>query len=131
MAHDKLRNSGLVQALTDLLADLSELVQKEIRLARAELAHNISAKLHASAWMVAAGLLGLIAMLLAVEAAVFALASFGVAMHWACLLIAAILAAAGAALFYHGRSLAEEDLLPSRSVRQVTRDIETAKEQLT
>jgi hypothetical protein len=52
-------------------------------------------------------------------------------MHWACLLIAAILAAAGAALFYHGRSLAEEDLLPSRSVRQVTRDIETAKEQLT
>jgi hypothetical protein len=53
MAHDTLRNSGLVRALIDLLADLSDLVQKEIRLARAEVTENISAKLRASAWMVA------------------------------------------------------------------------------
>jgi uncharacterized membrane protein YgcG len=140
MAHDKLRNSGLVQGLTELLADLSDLVQKEVRLARAEVTEKISAKLHASAWMVAAGLLALVAALLIVEAAVFAIASFGLALHWACLLVAAILAAAGAAMFYHGRSLAEEDLLPARaeedllparSVRQVRRDIETAKEQMT
>jgi len=131
MAHDTLRNSGLVRALTDLLADLSDLVQKEIRLARAEVTEKISARLQASGWMVAAGLLGLIAALLIVEATALAIASYGLALHWACLLVAAILAAAGAAVFYHGRSLADEALLPTRSVRQVTRDIATAKEQLT
>jgi hypothetical protein len=131
MAHDTLRNSGLVRALTDLLADLSDLVQKEIRLARAEVTEKISARLQASGWMVAAGLLGLIAALLIVEATALAIASYGLALHWACLLVAAILAAAGAAVFYHGRSLADEELLPTRSVRQVTRDIATAKEQLT
>jgi len=131
MAHDTLRNSGLVRALTDLLADLSDLVQKEIRLARAEVTEKISARLQASGWMVAAGLLGLIAALLIVEAVVFAIASYGLALHWACLLVAAVLAAAGAAVFYHGRSLADEELLPTRTVRQVTRDIDTAKEQLT
>jgi Putative Actinobacterial Holin-X, holin superfamily III len=131
MAHDTLRNSGLVRALTDLLADLSDLVQKEFRLARAEVTEKISARLQASGWMVAAGLLGLIAALLIVEATALAIASYGLALHWACLLVAAILAAAGAAVFYHGRSLADEELLPTRSVRQVTRDIATAKEQLT
>jgi hypothetical protein len=73
----------------------------------------------------------LIAALLIVEAVVFAIASYGLALHWACLLVAAVLAAAGAAVFYHGRSLADEELLPTRTVRQVTRDIDTAKEQLT
>jgi hypothetical protein len=42
-----------------------------------------------------------------------------------------VLAAAGAAAFYHGRSVAETELLPTRSVRQITQDIKTAKEQLT
>ena len=73
----------------------------------------------------------LIAALLVVEAAVFALASLGLELHWACLLVAAVLAAAGAAAFYHGRSVAETELLPTRTVRQVTQDIKTAKEQLT
>ena len=45
--------------------------------------------------------------------------------------LAAVLAAAGAAAFYHGRSVAETELLPTRSVRQITQDIKTAKEQLT
>jgi len=35
MAHESIRDSGLVRAATDLFADLSDLIQKEIRLARA------------------------------------------------------------------------------------------------
>jgi hypothetical protein len=38
---------------------------------------------------------------------------------------------AGVASFYHGRSLAEEELAPRRALRQVAQDIKTAKEQLT
>ena len=78
-----------------------------------------------------AAFLGLVAALLVVEAAVFAIASFGLALYWACLLVAAILVAAALAAFYHGRSVAEESLIPTRTVKQVTKDIQTAKEQLT
>jgi Putative Actinobacterial Holin-X, holin superfamily III len=131
MALDHLQNSGLTRALTDLLADLAELVQKELQLAKTEITEKITTRLRASAWMVAAGVLGMVAALLVVEAAVFAVASFGLALYWSCLLVAAVLVAGAAAAFFHGRSLTEEELLPSRTARQITQDIKTAKEQLT
>jgi uncharacterized membrane protein YgcG len=131
MALDHLQNSELTRALTELLADLAELVQKELQLAKTEITEKITARLRASAWIVAAGVLGMVAALLIVEAAVFAIASFGLALYWSCLVVAAILAAGAAAAFYHGRSLTEEELLPSRTARQITQDIKTAKEQLT
>ena len=131
MALDHLQNSGLTRALTDLLADLAELVQKELQLAKTEITAKITSRLRASAWMVVAGVLGVVATLLVVEAAVFALASFGLALHWSCLLVAAVLIALAAAAFFHGRAMTDDDLLPSRTARQVTQDIKTAKEQLT
>jgi putative superfamily III holin-X len=106
-------------------------VQKELQLAKTEITEKITSRLRASAWMVVAGILGMVAALLVVEAAVFALASFGVALHWSCLLVAAILIAIAAAAFFHGRSLAEDELLPAGTVRQVMQDIKTTKEQLT
>jgi len=131
MAHDKLLNSGLTRALTDLLSDLADLVRKEIQLAKAEVTEKIASGLRASVWMLAAAVFGLIAALLMVEAAVFAIASFGLALHWSCLLVAAVLAAGAAAAFYHARSVAEENFIPTRTARQITQDIKTAKEQLT
>jgi len=131
MAHERLLNSGLTRALTDLLADLADLVQKEMQLAKTEIAEKITARLRASVWMVAAGILGLIATLLLLEAVVFAIASFGVPLHWSCLLVAAALAAGAFATFYHGRSVAEEGLVPTRTANQITQDIKTVKEQWT
>jgi uncharacterized protein YacL len=130
MAHD-LRNSGLVQALTDLFADLADLLRKELQLAKTEITEKIVSRLRASVWMVVAGALGLVAVLLLVEAAVFAIASFGIALHWSCLIVAAVLAAAAAAAFFQGRSAAQDELLPTRTARQISQDIRTAKEQLT
>src|SRR6476660_5958823 len=72
MAYERLRNSGLTQALSDLFGDLGHLVQKEIQLAKAEITDKITSRLRASVWMVAAGFLGLIAALLVGEAAVSA-----------------------------------------------------------
>lgn len=131
MALDRLQHSGLAQAFTDLLADLGDLLQKEMQLAKAEVTEKITSRLKASIWMVGAGLLALIAGLLVVEAAVFAIASFGLALHWACLVVAGVLAAGALAAFYYGRSVADDDLLPERSARQISQDIRTAKEQLT
>lgn len=131
MALDRLQHSGLAQAFTDLLADLGDLLQKEMQLAKAEVTEKITSRLKASIWMVGAGLLALIAGLLVIEAAVFAIASFGLALHWACLVVAGVLAAGALAAFYYGRSVADDDLLPERSARQISQDIRTAKEQLT
>jgi hypothetical protein len=64
MAYERLRNSGLTQGLTDLLADLGDLVQKEIQFAKAEVTEKITSSLRASVWMMAAAVLGLIAGLL-------------------------------------------------------------------
>ena len=128
MAYESLRSAGVTGALAELFADVSDLLQKEIRLAKAEVAQNVTARLQASAWMVGAGVLGLIAALVLVEAAVFAIASFGLALHWSCLLVAGVLAAAAAAAFFHGRSAAEGELLPSRTLNQVSKDIKIAKE---
>jgi uncharacterized membrane protein YccF (DUF307 family) len=131
MAHDRLANSDLIHALGDLLGDLSDLVQKEIRLAKAEVTEKISSKLQAGVWMIVAGFFVLLTAVLVVEAAVFALAHLGLPLYWACLLVAAVIGTAGAASFYHGRSLAEEELAPRRVLGQIAEDIKTAKEQLT
>ena len=130
MAHD-LRNFGLLQALTDLLANLADLLRKELQLAKTEITEKMVSRLRASVWMVVAGALGLVAVLLLVEAAVFAIASFGIALHWSCLIVAAVLAAGAAAAFFQGRSAAQDELLPTRTARQISQDIRTAKEQLT
>jgi VIT1/CCC1 family predicted Fe2+/Mn2+ transporter len=131
MAYERLQNSTLTRTVTDLLGDLADLVQKEIRLARAEVSEAIANGVQASVWMVAAALLGVIAALLIIEACVFALASFGLALHWSCLIVAAVLAAAAGGAFAYGRAMAREKMLPTRSVRQVSESIRATKEQLT
>jgi hypothetical protein len=131
MAHDAIRNSTLVHTLADVLGDLSDLVRKEIRLARSEVAAKITDGARASLWMIVAALLGLVAVLFALEAAVFALASFGLALYWACLVVAGVLAGCGAAAFAYGRSAMRQMLVPARGIRQINEDIRTVKEQLT
>jgi hypothetical protein len=131
MAHDRLRDSGLVQALTDLFADLADLLQKELQLAKTEITEKLVSRLRASVWMVLAGVLGLIAILLLIEAAIFGIASLGIALHWSCLIVAGVLSAAAAAAFFQGRAAAEGELLPTRTAKQISQDIKVAKEQLT
>jgi hypothetical protein len=98
----RLQDTGLVRALTDLFADLADLLQKELQLAKTEITEKIVWRLRASAWMVIAGVLGIVAVLLLIEAAVFGIASFGIALHWSCLIVAGVLIAAAAA-FRAGR----------------------------
>jgi VIT1/CCC1 family predicted Fe2+/Mn2+ transporter len=131
MAYEQLKTSALPRAVSDVIGDLADLLQKEIRLARAEISSKISTKLRAGAWLAAAGVLGLIAVLLLIEAAVFAIAAFGIALHWSCLIVAAVLGLAALAFYAMGRTDAEENLMPTRTIHQVKQDIATAKEQVT
>ena len=128
---DHLKNSPLPRALSDVVADLVDLFQKEIRLARAELSEKLSLKIQAGVWMSAAAALGLVAVLVLVQAAIFGIASaFGIALHWSCLAVAALLTVIAAAAYAKGRANAKEELSPSRAIYQVKQDIATVKEQL-
>ena len=131
MAHERLRNLGLTQALTNLLADLADLLRKELQLAKTEITEKIASRLRASVWMVVAGVLGMLAAFLLMEAAVFGIASFGIALHWSCLLVAAVLVAGATAASFQGRAAAQDGLLPTRTAKQISQDIKIAKEQLT
>jgi hypothetical protein len=130
MAFDRVKDATLPHTVSNVVADLADLFQKEMRLARAELSAKIATKIHASVWMSVAGVLGLIVALLVVQAGVFAIASQGIALHWSSLIVAAVVAAIAAAAFFKGRSDANEELVPTRTIHQVKQDIATAKERL-
>lgn len=125
-----LKDSALVGALSDVVGDLADLLQKEMRLAKTELADKISQKLRAGLWMSVAGGLGFIAVLVFIEAIVFAISSYGIAPHWSCLIVAAVLGVLGAVAYTKGKADAQAELTPTRTLQQVQRDIATAKEQL-
>jgi uncharacterized membrane protein YqjE len=127
---DGLKNSALPRALSEVIADVADLIQKEMRLARTELSEKLSLKIQGGIWMGAAALLGIIAVLVLIEAAVFGLAAAtGLALHWSCLIVAGVLAIAAAAAFAKGRSDSQEELVPERSLHQVKEDIAAVKEQ--
>jgi hypothetical protein len=130
MAYEDIKNSTLPRILSEIVGDLADLFQKELRLARAEITSKISSKLQAGAWMAVAGVLGLVAFLCAIAALIFAIASFGIALHWSCLMVAAALGVLAAVAFFKGKSDAAEELLPSRTLHQINKDIKTAKDQL-
>jgi hypothetical protein len=127
--HQPLRESVIVRAMTDLLADLSDLIQKEARLARAEVTAKLTSRLRGGVWMAVGGLLGLVAALFVLEGVVFALAHAGMPLHWACLLVAAVVAIAAAVAFHAGRSQGDGELAP-RTARQFDETLRTVREQL-
>ena len=132
MAHDA--SSGdltLVSVLKDLFADLSDLVKREARLARAEMTEALKSSLQAGMWMAVGGVLGLVAALVLIQAIIFGLASLGLGLGWASLIVAAALAAIAAGAFFYGRSLARGSIKPDRALRQINQDMAAVREQLT
>ena len=130
MSYESHRDPSLVTTLKTVFADLKDLVQKEIRLAKAELGTMVADGLKAGIWMAAAGLLGFVAVLLLIQAAVFGLASLGLGPGWASLIVAVALLVAAAGAFFYGRSLAGS-MKPNRTTRQINQDITAVREQLT
>ena len=130
MTPEALGRTRLARSLADVLADTSELFSKQIQLAKSEVMANIGRGVRAGVWTIAAAFLFLLTAILLIEAAVFGIASAGIAVHWACLMVAAVLAAIGLGLIVYSRQLMRNALVPERSVRQFNKDISVAKEQL-
>jgi len=120
---------SLPEAISKVVSDLADLMQKEMQLAKAEITNKISLSLRAGVWMSAAAIMVVIAVLLAVEACVLGLsAATGLALHWSSLIVAGVLGAMAAASFAKGKA-DTPDLSPDRAIHQVKRDIAAAKEQ--
>jgi hypothetical protein len=131
MAREALQDTALPRVVAELFADLSDFVQKEFRLARAEVLHKLSVQLNAGIWLIGAGFLAILAVVLIIEGIVFAIASAGLALHWSCLVVAAVLAVGAAVMFSYARSrLTAEDLAPTRTARQLSEAMTAAKEHL-
>jgi hypothetical protein len=129
--HEPLKNSTLTRSLADVIGDLSDLFQKEMKLARAEISAKLATKLKGGAWIAAAGALGIFATLLLLEGMVFAVASFGIEMHWSCLMVSAVTGALAAGAYLIGRSGINEEVTPNRTLNQIKQDIAVTKERLT
>ena len=87
-------NPSMPEAFSRVVSDLADLMQKEMRLAKAEIANKITLGLRAGVWMSVAAALCIIALLLVVQALIFGLsAATGLALHWSSLIVAAVLAA--------------------------------------
>jgi hypothetical protein len=124
--------SSLPNAFSKVVTDLADLMQKEMQLARAELSEKLSIGIRAGVWMSAAAVLAIASGFLIVQASVLGLsAATGIALHWSCLIVAAVLAAAAGAGFSKGRADVPEQLTPDRAINQVKQDIAVAKEQFT
>ena len=123
---------SLSDAIARVVSDLADLMQKEMRLARAELSEKLSITIRAGVWMSVAAVLAISAALLVVQACVLGLsAATGIALHWSSLIVAAVLAAAGGAAFAKGKAEVPEQLAPDRTLNQVKQDMAVAKEQFT
>jgi anti-sigma-K factor RskA len=124
-----LRHSALSHAVGDVLQDVSDLVQKELRFARAELASNLNTVVWKIASIAVAAVFAIVALLVLAEAAIFSLVDQGISSPLACLLVAAgAVVIAGIA---YAASCSRVSVSPSRTLGHVSADIRTAKEHLT
>jgi uncharacterized protein YacL len=129
MAHEA-SYSAFLQTIANLVGDVTNLVQKEIALARAEIAAKVTQRIESVAFFAVAGVLGFVVLLLIAQACVFALMAAGLAPAWACVVVAIAVAVLATAAFAYGRSTARESALPQRSLQQINEDIRTVREQL-
>ena len=123
---------SLPNAFSKVITDLTDLMQKEVRLARAELSEKLSISIRAGVWMSVAAVLAIVAAFLVVQASVLGLAAAtGIALHWSSLIVAAVLGATAGAAFAKGNADVPDQLTPDRALNQVKQDIAVAKEQFT
>jgi membrane protein implicated in regulation of membrane protease activity len=113
------------------VVDVADLVQKEMRLARAEIGEKLSYKLRAGAWMLIAAGLGLIALFTLVEGVALWISTFGISLYASHWIIGAALAVLSGLAYFAGRADAQESLAPERTIHQVNRDMTETKERLT
>ena len=124
-------NRSLPELFGNLVTQLSTLFRKEVQLARAEVGEKVGQATGSIAYLAVGGVLLLAALVILLEALVAFLAYLGVPVPWARLIVGVVVALVGYALVRSGMSgLKASDLVPNRTVEQLSRDAAVAKEQV-
>lgn len=125
-----LREKSTPELLRAITSDSSELMRKEMELAKHELIEAVVARIESMVALAAIGLLGLLALVFAALAAATALDS--VVAGWLSRLIVAggLLVLAGPAVLFAVRKAKVPPLAPTETARTLKEDVEWARAQL-
>jgi hypothetical protein len=122
---------SLPQLFTDSLSQIAKLFQTEIRLAKAELAEKAGSAGKALAFVAAGAVLMLAALVILFQALAALLVEAGLSPPLASFLVAVAAAAVGGVLAYAGVSrLKPANLTPDKTLHQLQRDVDVAREQV-
>lgn len=127
MADNSNKSAGSL--LGDLARQIPELFRNELKLFRAEIGEKTNQAFGAVGMIVAAVVVGLVALNVLAAALVAAIANAGVSAGWAAVIVGGAFAIIALILVMKGVSdLKAANLAPSKTVRAVSRDAHTAKE---
>lgn len=116
---------------TDVVAQLTTLLRKEGQLARAEVSENISKAVAGVGFIIGGAVLLIPALVVLLQAAVTALTAYGVAAHWAALTVGGAVLLIGLVLLFVGMNRVKaENMVPSRTIRQLQQDASAARDQM-
>ena len=126
-AHDSTR--PLASLFTDLISEVTQLFQAEIRLVRAEMNEKVSRVANSGALIGAGAVVILPAVFILLLAIVRWLEVAGLPEHWGLLIVGVGVAALGAILLMKGiNNLKDSALVPRRTIEQVQADFSVARE---
>jgi VIT1/CCC1 family predicted Fe2+/Mn2+ transporter len=121
---------SIPELFTDLVAQLSMLVRKEIQLAKAEASEKLTKLLSGLGMMIGGAVLMIAALGVLLEAAALWIVIAGLAPQWAYLIVGVVTVLIGAVLVKIGLDAMSVDLTPRKTVEQLQRDAAVAKEQI-
>ena len=126
-AHDSTR--PLASLFTDLISEVTQLFQAEIRLVRAEMNEKVSRVANSGALIGAGAVVMLPAVFILLLAIVRWLEVAGLPEQWGLLIVGVGVAALGAILLMKGiNNLKGSALVPQRTIEQVQADFSVARE---
>lgn len=126
---DPVRSQSPASLAADALRISSDLVRKEVTLAKAELRQNLNRAGTGLGMIVAAAVLGIVALNVLTVALVAALAETDLGPIWSAVVVGVVLAILAYVLLRKGMAdLKPENLMPTRTVENVQRDASAVKE---
>jgi hypothetical protein len=131
MTHETYGRFSARGLIAETFNDLSDLIRKEVNLAKAEMSYAVSTSISAAVLMAIGGALGLMALNFFFWGGAFLIASYGYELHIASFILGGALIVISAILFFVGRSkMGADELGLARTSAQIRADIATAKEQM-
>ena len=123
-------NKSLGELFSDLSQDLSNLMRKEVQLAKTEMSENISRTLKNALLLIVAALFVIFALFALIVAAICGLATVVAPWLAALIVAAALLVVAGALAMIGINALKKASLAPKETVRTLQEDVQWAKQQI-